>query len=316
MYQAPLCRVVIIGCGRVGSHCAMSLIPGRLADEIVLIDANKDLAEAQATDLADFSCGMGRGVTVRAGSYEDCSEASFVIIAAGRGRKPGETRLALLADTLGALTDIADNLSRTRFDGVLICITNPVDIATAYLSQKLGLPANQIMGTGTSLDTIRLKRILSERTGVDVNQIQGFCMGEHGDSSLIAWSHVSFGGVPLAEYLAARPELTGVIDQDLIQQTVHEAGGDIISGKGCTEFGVGSVVTGIIAAISRGETKILPLSAHLSGQYGEDGICAGTPCSVGAHGLEQVFEVALSPHEAELMRASCAIIRARLAEIS
>ncbi len=315
MYRAPVCRVVIIGCGRVGSHCAMSLIPGRLADEIVLIDANRDFAKAQAADLSDFSCGMGRGVSVRAGSYQDCDEASFVIVAAGRGRRPGETRLALLNDTLGALTDIASNLSKTRFDGVLLCITNPVDVATAYLSQHLGLPANQVMGTGTSLDTIRLKRILSERTGVDVNQIQGFCMGEHGDSSLIAWSHVSFGGVPLEEYLAARPELAQAITYDDIQRMVHEAGGNIISGKGCTEFGVGSVVTDVIAAVSRGETKILPLSAPLDGHYGEEGICAGTPCSVGARGLEQVFEVALTPHEAEQMRASCNIIRARLDEI-
>lgn len=316
MYRAPICRVVVIGCGRVGSHCAMSLIPRHLADEIVLIDANRTFAEAQATDLNDFSCGMGRSVTVRAGNYADCDDASFVIVAAGRGRRPGETRLALLSDTIGALTDIADRLSATRFDGVLICITNPVDIATEYLSQRLSLPANQVMGTGTSLDTIRLKRILSARTGIDNDQIQGFCMGEHGDSSFVAWSHVSLGGVPLGEYLDARPQLAQDFDLLAIQEEVHATGGNIIAGKGCTEFGVGSVVTDIVAAVSRSHTMILPLSAHLDGQYGERGISAGTPCSVGRNGLEQVIEVALAPDEAAQMHASCQIIRARLAEIA
>ena len=315
MYKAQSCRVVIIGAGRVGSHCAMSLIPGHLADEIVLIDANQALAEGQATDLADFATGMGSGITVRAGSYADCDQASFVLIAAGRGRRPGETRLELLTDTLGVLKSISNALSQTAFDGMLVCITNPVDIATEYLSQRLGLPAKQVLGTGTSLDTIRLKRILSERTGVDVGQIQGFCMGEHGDSSFVAWSHVSLGGVPLSEYVSARPELLDVIDIDEIQQLVHESGGSIINGKGCTEFGVGSVVTGVIAAVSRGETRILPLSVHLDGEYGESGICAGTPCVVSGKGVEHILEVDLTAREAQAMRRSCGIIRSRLEEI-
>ena len=314
MYKARSCRVVIIGAGRVWSHCGMSLIPGHLADEIVFIDANEQLAAGQAADLSDFATGMGRDITVRAGSYADCDEASFVLVAAGRGRRPGETRLELLNDTLGVLKDIADKLSQTAFDGVLVCITNPVDIATEYFSQRLGLPASQILGTGTALDTIRLKRILSGLTGVDVGQIQGFCMGEHGDSSFIAWSHVSLGGVPLSEYLGARPELFDVVNIDEIQELVHGAGGTIISGKGCTEFGVGSVVTDVIAAISRGETRILPLSVHLDGQYGETGICAGTPCIVNGKGVEQILEVDLTAREASYLRNSCRIIRERLAE--
>lgn len=315
MYNADMRRVVVIGAGRVGSHCAMSLIPGHLAEEIVLIDAYEQVAEAQAQDLADFATGMGSTTTVRAGSYADCDEANFVLVTAGRGRRPGETRLELLKDTLGVLRSIANNLSASSFNGMLVCVTNPVDIATEFLLRRLGLGANQVLGTGTSLDTIRFKRLLSERTGVNVGQIQGFCLGEHGDSSFISWSHVSLGGVPLQEYLRAFPNLAPRCNQAEIQELVHTAGGNIISGKGCTEFGVGSVVTDVVSAVSRGETKILPLSVHLDGQYGQKGICAGTSCVIGVGGVEQVLEVELPHDEQELMQRSCGVIRSRLDEV-
>ena len=309
MYTADRRRVVVIGAGRVGSHCAMSLIPGHLVDEIVLIDANKDFAQAQATDLADFSCGMGSGVRVRTGSYRDCDEASFVLVTAGRGRRKGESRLDLLRDTLGVLENIADNLSATSFDGMLVCVTNPVDVAAEYLVRRLSLPASQVVGTGTALDTIRLKRILAAGTMLDVGQIQGFCMGEHGDSSFVAWSHVSVGGVPIEEYVRMRPELEQRVAFAQVQQQIHESGASIIGGKGCTEFGVGSIVTELIVAVSRNEKRILPLSVHLDGQYGEKDICVGTPCVIGKHGVEQVLEVDLRFDEQDLMRRSCAIVR-------
>ena len=315
MFTSDSLRVVIIGAGRVGSHCAMSLIPGRLADEVVLIDANQAQAEAQAADLADFACGMGSGTRVRAGSYADCDAAMFVLVTAGRGRRPGESRLELLKDTLGVLEDIAGKLSQTRFDGVLVCVTNPVDIATEYLLHSLGLPPSQVIGTGTSLDTIRLKRLLSARTGVDAAQIQGFCMGEHGDSSFVAWSHVSVGGVDLGELSDGHSAAIPDVDLRIVEDRVHDAGAYIISGKGCTEFGVGSVVTDVIMSVSRDERRILPLSVHLDGQYGEFGICAGTPCVVSGKGIEQVLEVGLTGHERQLMGRSCAIIRDRLNEV-
>ena len=312
MFEAKSTRVVIIGAGRVGSHCAMSLIPRRLVDEIVLVDINPALAEAQATDLADFACGMTSGVRVRSGTYDDCNEATFVLVAAGRGRKPGETRLELLRDTFGVLKSVSDNLSATSFDGILVCITNPVDIATEFLSRSLSLPASQVVGTGTALDTIRLKRILSERTGVGISQINGFCMGEHGDSSFVAWSHVSVGGVPLSEYAKANDPLLSSDELAKIEQQIHATGGDIISGKGCTEFGVGSVVTELVRAVTCDEKHVLPLSVHLDGQYGETGICAGTPCVVDGGGVVRVLEVELTGREQVSMTRSCAVIRKAL----
>lgn len=309
MANAGICRVMIIGAGRVGSHCAMSLIPGHLADEIVLIDRNRPLAEAQAADLYDFATGMGSTVAVRAGSYEDCDDASFVLIAAGRGRRATETRLELLHDTLEALRDIASRLSHTRFCGVVVCITNPVDVVTEYLRQQLDLPAGHVLGTGSALDTIRLRRMLAQRTGVDVAQIQGFCMGEHGDSSFVAWSHVSLGGVPLAEYALMHDELWERLDFGEIQDEIHGTGASIIAGKGCTEFGIGSVVTDIVRAVSRNQTRVLPLSAHLEGEYGQGDISIGVPCAIGAGGVQRVLEVELTEHEAKLFAHSCDVIR-------
>ena len=302
-------RVVIIGAGRVGSHCAMSLIPGHLADEIVLIDSNHPLAEAQAADLYDFATGMSSTVAVRAGTYDDCDDASFVLVAAGRGRRATETRLELLHDTLAAITDIAVRLSRTRFAGVAICITNPVDVVTEYLRQQLDLPAGHVLGTGSALDTIRLRRMLAQRTGVDVAQIQGFCMGEHGDSSFVAWSHVSLGGVPLAEYVRMHDEPERRLVLAEIQDKIHGAGASIIAGKGCTEFGIGSVVTDIVRAVSRDQTRVLPLSAHLEGEYGQRDISIGVPCAIGAGGIRRVLEVELTQQEAELFARSCNVLR-------
>jgi len=309
------CRVVIIGTGRVGSHCAMGLIPGHLADEIVLIDQDKRLAAAQAADLYDFATGMSSTVAVRAGDYRDCDDASFVLVTAGRGRRPNETRLELLHDTLGSLEDIATRLRETRFAGVVICITNPVDIAAEYLKRQLDLPAGHVLGTGSSLDTIRLRRMLAQRTGTDVTQIQGFCMGEHGDSSFVAWSHVSIGGVSLTEYARMHDGIEQ-LDLDEIQHQIHATGSSIISGKGCTEFGIGSVVTDIVRAVSCNQIRVLPLSAHLNSEYGQEGISIGVPCAIGAGGIQRVLEVELTDYEQKLFSRSCDIIRSRLAEIS
>lgn len=315
MYRSISTRAVIIGSGRVGSHCAMSLIARRLVDEVVLIDANQAFASAQATDLADFATGMGSNVSVRTGTYEDCDTATFAIITAGRGRRPGETRLDLLRDTFGVLENISDQLSASSFDGLVICVTNPVDIAAEYLYHRLNLPSNQILGTGTSLDTIRLKRILSDHTGIDARQIQGFCMGEHGDSSFVAWSHVSLGGVPLPEYLANDEEVAGKVSLADIQKEIHTTGADIISGKSCTEFGVGSVVTDIVIAVTRDQMRVLPLSVHLNGEYGRQGLSIGTPCIVSGEGVERVIVADLTAKEESLMHASCDIVSKRLRDI-
>ena len=305
-------RAVIIGAGRVGSHCALGLITDNTVDEVVLIDQNNAFAVSQAIDLADYSTGIWSDVTVRAGSYQDCDRADVILVTAGRGRRPGETRLQLLNDTLVVLDDIATKIHETSFNGVVVCITNPVDIATEYLTRKLDLAPGQVFGTGTALDTIRLERVLARETGVDRSQVRGLVMGEHGDSSFVAWSHVTVGGANIHELRDANITDLFAADREKILHEVHTTGSDIISGKGCTEFGIAILVSNIVRAIMNRNALMTPLSMHLDGQYGEKDISTGVPCVIDKWGRAHVLEMELTEHETELMRASCEVLRAHM----
>ena len=280
-------KAVIIGAGRVGSHVALCLMFQHLVNEIVFLDVNKDAARAQALDLEDLASGLGDSFTIRVGEYSDCADAHFVILTAGRSRRPGETRLQMLDGTIKV----------------------PADIVVEYLYRKLGLPRNQVFGTGTSLDSARLRRVLSEIIDVSSRQIQAFCMGEHGDSMFIPTSRISVEGIGLREYLSLREDVTDSIDFDDVMRRVRESGAAIISGKGCTEFGIASVVAALVTSILHNERRVVPLSAHLDGEYGESGISAGVPCVIGDTGVDSVLEIDLSYDERRAMRKSCAVIR-------
>ncbi len=305
-------KVVIIGAGKVGSHCALCLMFNHLVNEIVFLDVNEEAAWAQCADLNDLASGIGDSFEIRVGTYEDCADAHFIIMTAGRSRRPGETRLEMLESMKGVLGSIVDGIKSSGFQGILISISNPSDIVVEYLYRELGLPRGRVFGTGTSLDSARLRRIVAERIGADPKQIQAFVMGEHGDSSFIPTSHVSIGGIPLREYLKIRPQV-GQLDWKEITQEVRAAGGRIVAGKGSTEFGIGSMASDLITAILHDEKRVMPLAVHLDGEYGESGISAGTPCIVGDRGIEEVLELDLSYDEEQAMRSSCAIIRANVA---
>ena len=180
---------------------------------------------------------------------------------------------------------------------------------TEYLYRNMGLPRSHVFGTGTLLDSARLRRALSEIIGVNSKQIQAICMGEHGDSSFIPTSHISVQGIPLREYLSLQHESVHDIDFDDVMTRVRESGSAIVNGKGCTEFGIASVVAGIVAAILHNDHVVLPLSVHLDGEYGESGICSGVPCVLSNEGVESVLEIDLSYDERRAMRRSCEIIR-------
>ena len=198
-------KAVIIGAGRVGSHVALCLMFQHLVNEIVFVDVNQDAARAQAIDLDDLASGLGDSFTIRVGDYSDCADAHFVILTAGRSRRPGETRLQMLDGTIKVLDGIVGPLKESGFHGILISVSNPADIVVEYLYRKLGLPRNQVFGTGTSLDSARLRRVLSEIIDVSSRQIQAFCMGEHGDSMFIPTSRISVEGIGLREYLSSSP---------------------------------------------------------------------------------------------------------------
>lgn len=302
-------KAVIIGAGRVGSHAALCLMFQHLVNEIVFLDVNPEAAAAQAGDLNDLASGLGDNFVIRVGNYSDCKDAHFVILTAGRSRRPGESRLQMLDGTVKILEGIVGPLRDSGFHGIVISVSNPCDVVTEYLFRNLGLPRSQVFGTGTLLDSARLRRALSEIIGVNSKQIQAICMGEHGDSSFIPTSHISVQGIDLREYLSLTHMNSASLDIADVKRRVRESGSAIVSGKGCTEFGIGSVVASIVTAILHNDRVVMPLSVHLDGEYGESGICAGVPCVLGNQGIEHVLEIDLSYDERRAMRKSCDIIR-------
>ena len=288
-------KAVIVGAGRVGSHAALCLMFQHLVNEIVFLDVNPAAAAAQAGDLNDLASGLGDNFVIRVGDYSDCKDAHFVILTAGRSRRPGETRLQMLDGTIKILEGIVGPIRDSGFHSILISVSNPCDVVTEYLYRNLGLPRSQVFGTGTLLDSARLRRALSEIIGVNSKQIQAICMGEHGDSSFIPTSHISVQGIDLREYLSLTHRSVSSLDFDDIMKRVRESGS--------------SIVASIVLAVLHNEKIVVPLSAHLDGEYGESGICAGVPCVLGAQGIEQVLEIDLSYDERKAMRKSCGIIR-------
>lgn len=308
-------KAVIIGAGRVGSHAALCLMFRHLVNEIVFLDVSPEHAQAQVLDLEDLASSLGESFVIRVGTYADCADAHFVILTAGRSRKPGETRLEMLGSTVEVLKGIVGPVRDSGFHGIVISVSNPADVVTEYLYRELGLPRAHVIGTGTALDTARLRRALSAELGVQNKQVQAFCMGEHGDSMFIPPSYVTIEGISLHEYLRLRHREAEQIDFVKILERVRASGSQIVSGKGCTEFGIGQVVADLVAAILHDEKRVMPLSAHLDGEYGQGGISIGTPCVVGDDGIEEVFELSLNGEELAAMQHSCEVVRSAITSV-
>ena len=301
-------KVVIIGAGHVGNHCASSLILFGVCNEIVLIDLDEEKARSNAMDLADSMCFMPHPVEIRVGSYEDCTDADIVIISAGVKRLPGQTRLDTLGATIQTLKPIIPKLQASAFSGILVTISNPADIVANYFRSRLNLPKSRVFGTGTSLDTARLKRVLSEKLSVDRRSITACCLGEHGDSSMIPFSTITVGQKPFYEYIK---EHEPVLNLDLheVLTTTRRIGMDIIEGKGSTEYGIGAVAADLCKAILNDEHRVLPVSAYLEDEYGQKELHIGVPAVIGANGIEEIIELKLDDEEMKLFHTSCDVIK-------
>jgi len=315
MHQFGSRKVVVIGTGRVGSHAALSLMFNQLVDEIVLIDKDEDVAYAEMVDLKDWTSALDVHVKIRTGNYDDCADARFVIMTAGRRRRANETRLQMLDGTFRILRTIVDPIKASGFHGILISVSNPADVVTEYLYRELDLPRSHCFGTGTALDTFRMRRTVGNRIALERSQVQAVVMGEHGDSSFIPTSHVFLGGVPLKEYVRMRPDQAELLDFQSISEQVRAAGANIIAGKGATEFGIGGTVAEIVSAILHNEKRVIPLSVHLEGEYGESNVSVGVPCLLGEDGIEEIYELELDEAEQSALHNSCEIIRGSFATI-
>lgn len=295
-------KIVLVGAGAVGSTFAYAVTLQGIAQELVIIDVNKDKAHGDAKDIADALL-FSYPKNIYAGEYADAAGADVVVITAGAAQKPGETRLELVDRNIAILKSIIDPILATGFNGIFLVASNPVDIIT-YLTWKLsGFPAERVIGSGTSLDSARLCKYIGYLLNVDPRTVNGYMLGEHGDTEFPAWSHLTVGGLSMAEWFKKKPELLQA-DLDKISSQVVNSAYEIIELKGATFYGVGAALARICRALLTDEHTILPVSTYLTGEYGINDLYIGTPAVLDRHGVREVIEIPLNEKEQALMTAS------------
>ena len=301
--MADMRKCGIIGTGNVGAASAYTLAVSGLFSEVLLLDADMHRAEGEAADIA-HGAALRRPCRVHAGGYADFADCGLVILAAGTNQRPGETREALLGRNRAILQSILEQLTAVNRDAVLLVVSNPVDVLTGYTLELSGFPAERVIGSGTVLDTARIKCLLGEKLGVDSRNVHAFMLGEHGDSEVAVWSSANISGADLDDFCLA----AGIDDPEsmlasLAREVTHAAS-DIIERKGATCYGLAMAVRRIAEAIIRDEHAVLPVSTLARGAYGIEGVCLGLPAVVGRSGVSQVLDLPLSRDETERLLAS------------
>ena len=308
-------KVAVIGCGFVGSATAFALMQSKLFSEMVLLDVDFDKADGEAMDIAHGVPFAGQ-MKIYAGNYEDIADAAIIIVTAGANQKPDETRLDLVNKNVAVYKNIIPQIVKQGFEGILLVVSNPVDILT-YAAVKLsGFAENRVIGSGTVLDTARLKCALSEHLGVDSRNLHSFIIGEHGDSEIAAWSSTNVSGIPLDDFCEMRGHFNHAQAMREIAEEVKNSAYEIIEKKDATYYGIAMSVKRICESIVRDEKSILPVSAIMHGNYGIEGIALSVTAIVGANGVETHVPIALSDEEIESLHHSAETIKGIVSEIN
>ena len=306
-------KISVIGAGFVGSTSAFAIMEAGLAQEIVLIDVNREKALAEAMDLS-HGAAFVKTVTVKAGSLEDSAGSDLIIITAGIGPKPGETRLEILNKNIPVFKDIVPKLATLSPEALILVVSNPVDILT-YLTYKYsGFPANRVFGSGTVLDTSRFKSILAQRFGVDARNIHAYILGEHGDSELANWAGVRIAGMGLEEFAQAISLPMEADFKEQILDQVKTAAYEIINRKGYTNYAVALSVRRIVEAIVGNEQSILTLSSLFTGEEGICDVTLSMPCIIGSQGIRRILPIPLSLAERSALNRSADVLRTLITE--
>ncbi|ATD55143.1 L-lactate dehydrogenase [Clostridium chauvoei] len=306
-------KISIIGAGFVGSTTAYSLMIQGLASDIVIVDINKDKAEAEAMDLS-HGAAFVKAVDIKAGTYEDTKNSDIIIITAGIGPKPGETRLDIINKNLAIFKEIVPEVVKYSPNSILLVVSNPVDILT-YITYKLsGFPKNRVIGSGTVLDTSRLKYMLSEHFDIDARNVHTYIIGEHGDSEITAWSLTNIAGMNADSYCQ---NVCSKCDKNFkyeIPNLVKNAAYEIINRKGYTNYAVALAVTRIVEAILRDEDSILTVSSLFQGQYGINDVYLAIPTILNRNGAKKILEVPLSTDEISKLKESSDLLISHLSK--
>ncbi len=301
-------KLAVIGCGFVGSASAFALMQSGLFSEMVLIDANRARAEGEALDIS-HGLPFAKPMKIYAGDYPDLADASLIVVTAGAGQKPGETRLDLVKKNVSIFRSIIPSITQYNKEAILLIVANPVDILTYAAAKLSGFPENRVFGTGTVLDTARLKYLLGEHLQVDSRAVHAFILGEHGDSEIVAWSSANVSGLPLHNFC----EMRGYFDHDAAMETlaagVKNSAYEIIDKKGATYYGIAMSVRRVCEAIVRDEKSILPVSSVQHGSYGIQDVALSLPAVVGKDGVETIVPIALSDEEIAALQASAQTLK-------
>ena len=306
-------KVVMIGCGFVGAACSFAIMQSGLFSEMVLIDADKSKAEGEALDIS-HGVPFAKPIKIYAGDYDDIKDASLVIITAGANQKPGETRLDLVKKNISIFKSIIPEIKKREFNGVLLIVANPVDILTTVALKLSGLPENKVIGSGTVLDTARLKYELGNHLNVDSRSVHAFIIGEHGDSEIAAWSSANVSGIPLNKFCEMRGHFNHDEAMKRIAENVKNSAYEIIKKKKATYFGVAMAVKRICETIVRDEKSILPISSMMKGDFGINGISLSMPAIVGKDGVECLVPIQLNEEEISKLQKSAQTLKNTLSQ--
>jgi L-lactate dehydrogenase len=308
-------KVGLIGTGMVGASFAYALMQSGVANELVLIDADKRRAEGEVMDL-NHGLPFVRPMHITAGDYPDLVDADVIVICAGIGQRQGQSRLELLQTNAGIFHDIVVKIMAANQDAIIIVATNPVDILTQITAQIAGPDRCCVMGSGTTLDTARLRYMLGVHYGVDSRSVHAYIVGEHGDSELALWSLANIAGVRLADFVGANGQGYDQAALDLIFNQTRNAAYEIIQRKKATYYGIGLGLLSIVESVLRNQHTVMTVSSPLSGQYGVNGISISMPAIVGRGGVEKVLNLPLSESELTAFQNSAQTLKDRLAEVS
>lgn len=301
-------KVALVGTGFVGMSMAYTMLNRGGVNELVLIDIDKNKTEGEQMDLNHGMPFAPQKMTIKAGEYEDCKDAQVVVITAGVAQKPGQTRLELAETNAKIVKDITKNIMKSGFDGVIIVASNPVDLMTYVVAKVSGLPTNQVIGSGTVLDTARLRYILSDYLKVSSKNIHAYIMGEHGDSSFVTWDHAYVGCKKIKDVIKERKLPISKLEE--FHQEVVNAAYEIIEKKKATYYGIGMSLSKLVKSVLDNDNSILTVSTYLkNGEYGQDDIYIGVPAIINKNGVRELLILELSKEEQEKLDNSCKIIK-------
>ncbi|MFO8011544.1 MAG: L-lactate dehydrogenase [Dehalococcoidia bacterium] len=308
-------KVAIAGAGAVGSTFAYALAQSGVAEEIVMVDKDAELARGQALDLAHGLPYFPK-VDIRAGESDDYGDARVIVITAGSKQKSGESRLDLLKRNVSIMESVVDKITARNSDAVLVVVSNPVDILTYVAGKRTGWSKGRVMGSGTVLDSVRFRYTLSRHCDIDVHNVHAYILGEHGDSEFAAWSMTHMGGIPIDDYC----QICGKCDdwqkeRADMETRVRQSAYHIIDYKGATYFAVGLALVRLVGAILRDEKSVLTVSSNLSGEYGLNDVSLSLPAIVSSVGVERIMQASLPDSEMDALKHSAGILKDAISQL-